>query len=1218
MVSIFMITIKRRSGLAYFILAAVWISYLLCSFVPAEAAGTSQRKVVRVSCGANDLLHLNEEGEVVGGCKDYLDEIAEINHWKIEYVNANWTESIRMLEKGEIDILLPATKTEEREETMEFSNLMGGYMAPGLFALPGSGYEDFNSFNGARIAVTEDSSNNEELKAFAEAHDFTYEPVYISSKEDKVRALHEGRVDMVIFCAANEVPGAKLVSVLDPYPFYYAVKKGNTELLLELNEGMQQLMIYNPDLIGEVFGNCITGENRYTSAFTEDEHRVIDNRETITVGFYVDTEPLAYVMEDGTYDGIYVEVMERVKEKTGMNIKLYPISRQDAWKDLLKEGVIDFYIGSSQSMSKKDLDYVTTNSFTEYKTALITRNDYQFKEEGKKVLALTRGRAYWEPNLPEEFENADVLYYETAWDCLYAVKRGKADATLLNTIEYNYHSKNEVFSDLVHWENYRFNSGTCMTAYHTIEPEKFSAMNKALNSLTESEVQDITSTHMNMTYIRSKMIDYIYPIRYLLLLVFSVLVMAVLTTVIIYRIRKKQNALLWEKQKKEKEQLQTMAALGREYASVYYVNLDENEFQIVNMGDQLRGEVAEIAKQAHTFTDTIRQYIHLFIKEEYREKIENMCEREAILDRFRTEKDFTVRYEVKPNEQNQEYFDMHFVDVSADDNEHVMVLGFRCVDEVEREEIAQKRALQEAYEVANRANHAKSDFLSKMSHDIRTPMNAIIGMTAIAGAHLDEKERVRDALGKISSSSRHLLDLINEVLDMSKIESGKIDLNENEFKLPELLGNLLTMVQPQIKEHGHKLQVRILDMEHEDVVGDSLRIQQVFVNIMGNAVKYTPDNGNIRLTVREKPSDRRLIGCYEFVFEDDGIGMSEEYLNHIFEPFSRAEDDRTNKIHGTGLGMTIAQSIVHMMDGDIHVESEEGKGSKFTITIYLKLQEVKELNLADMAGLPVLIAGDDQDFCGDAAKMLEEAGLDSEWVSTGQEAVERVGRAHEEGQDFYAVILDWQMQGMDSIDTSKEMKKQLGSDVPIRILASYDWSDVEMDARAAGFDAFLTKPVFKSDFVRIFHKLHGEEAKEDDTPGLEDSTEYDFTGKRALLVEDNELNREIATEILKTIGLLVEDAVTGKDAVDKFSDSDVEYYDIIFMDVQMPVMNGYDATSAIRSLDRTDARNVPIVAMTANAFAEDVRAAKSAGMNEHLAKPLDVAKLIEVLGKYLG
>lgn len=1212
-----MIKIKQSVCLIYVYIAVAFVGCMAADCVTAEAAGANKRHV-RVSCGANDLLHLNENGEAEGECKEYLEELAGVKNWEIEYVNANWTDSMKMLQEGQIDILLPVTKTEDRTELMEFSTLMGGYMAPGLFAVPESSYGGLESFNGARIAVTEDSSNNEELKAFARAHDFTYEPVYISSKEEKIQALHEGRVDLVIFCAANEVPGAKLVSVLDPYPFYYAVKKGNMELLSELNDGMQQLLIYEPKLVGDVFGSCITGDNHYTVAFTDEERRLIDSRETITVGFYTDTEPLAYVMENGTYNGVYVEVLERIKNETGLNIRLHPISRDEKWKDLLKDGVIDFYIGSSQSLSKKDTDFETTDSFMEYKTALITRNDYQFQTDQRQVIALTYGRSYWQENLPQDFEGAEIVYCRTSWDCLYAVRSGKADATLLNTIEFNYQSKNEVFAELVHWENYRFNSGTCMTAYHTIRPEKFSVMNKALNIITEAEVQDITSTHMNMPYIRKGWLDYLYPLRDILFIIGAFLLMAVLTAIIIYRIRNKHNALMWRKQKEEKRQLQTMAALSREYASVYYVNLDENRFSIVKMTDRLRGEVVQVATEPHTYSEVIRKYISLFVKDSYKEKLEQICEREEIKTRFQTEKDFTVRYEVKPNQQNQEYFDMHFVDVSADESEHVMVLGFRCVDEIEREEIAQKKALQAAYEAANRANHAKSDFLSKMSHDIRTPMNAIIGMTAIATAHLDEPDRVQDALGKISSASQHLLDLINEVLDMSKIESGKMNLNENEFRLSDLLGNLLTMVQPQIRKHGHKLHVHILDMEHEDVVGDSLRIQQVFVNIMSNAVKYTPDNGNIWLTVREKPSRRRLIGCYEFVFEDDGIGMSEEYLAHIFEPFSREEDDRTNKIHGTGLGMAITQSIVHMMDGDIQVESEEGKGSKFTITIYLKLQEVRALNLEELAGLSVLVAGGDRIECEEAVKMLDEFGMNGQQAANGQEAAERARRAHEEGNDFYAVILDEELPGMDGVGTSEEIGRQLGAAAPIRILSSYDWSELELEARAAGIDAFLTKPLFKSGLARLFETLQGGGSEADVMAGLNGGGDYDFTGKRALLVEDNELNREIASEILKSMGVAIEDAVTGKDAVDRFSASDEDYYDIIFMDVQMPVMNGYDATSAIRSLDRADARRVPIIAMTANAFAEDVRAAKNAGMDEHLAKPLDVAKLKEVLRKYIG
>ena len=387
---------------------------------------------------------------------------------------------------------------------------------------------------------------------------------------------------------------------------------------------------------------------------------------------------------------------------------------------------------------------------------------------------------------------------------------------------------------------------------------------------------------------------------------------------------------------------------------------------------------------------------------------------------------------------------------------------------------------------------------------------------------------------------------------------------------------------------------------------------------MSNAIKYTPDGGEISLTVREQAVSTSSTGCYEFIVEDNGIGMSEEYLTHIFEPFSRAEDLRTSKIQGTGLGMAIAQNIVHMMNGNIIVESQLGKGSKFTVTIYLRLQDAQDIDTSELADLSVLVVDDDDCACQSICTMLDEIGMRSEGCTSGQDAVAAVQRALNSARPFYAAILDWKMPGMDGLDTARAIKRLVGDTLPIIILSAYDWSDIEMEARAAGVDAFLSKPVFKSGLIRTFKSLRNE-APEDSgqTSPLEPLLQNDFSGHRVLLVEDNELNREIAREVLEMAGLTVEEAENGQIAVDMFSASKTGYYSLVLMDIQMPIMNGYDAAAAIRALQRPDALRVPILAMTANAFVEDIQAAKAAGMNEHLAKPIDFEALGSVLKKYL-
>ena len=545
-----------------------------------------------------------------------------------------------------------------------------------------------------------------------------------------------------------------------------------------------------------------------------------------------------------------------------------------------------------------------------------------------------------------------------------------------------------------------------------------------------------------------------------------------------------------------------------------------------------------------------------------------------------------------------------------------VLLASMDVSQEKRAEIESHRALKEAYRAAENASRAKTEFLSNMSHDIRTPMNAIVGLTAIAGANIENPDKVIECLGKTTKASRHLLGLINEVLDMARIESGKMSLAEEDFNLPELVDNLITLTKPAIDEHRHNFEVHVDRIEHEAVCGDSLRIQQVFVNLMSNAIKYTPDGGNITFSIKEKPNDFSKLGCYEFSIADNGIGMTPEFQKIMFEPFSRADDHRTTKVQGTGLGMAISQNIVNLMNGSIKVNSAPGKGTRITVTIYLKLQESEKEQEKELLDLPVLVVDDDKTCCESTVATLKDIGIAGEWVLTGREAVERCYARHETGRDYFAVILDWKMPEMDGIETARKIREQVGKDVTIIILTSFEFSEIEEEARAAGVDAFIAKPLFRSRLTATLRQFTSGKKEKNARSLLESFAKTDYTSKRVLLVEDNELNREIAAEILGMTGVAVDIAENGKIAVEKVVAAPEKWYDLIFMDIQMPIMNGYEATAAIRSLPGGRGK-VPIIAMTANAFAEDVQLAKNTGMNEHIAKPLELDKLNDVLKQWL-
>lgn len=529
-----------------------------------------------------------------------------------------------------------------------------------------------------------------------------------------------------------------------------------------------------------------------------------------------------------------------------------------------------------------------------------------------------------------------------------------------------------------------------------------------------------------------------------------------------------------------------------------------------------------------------------------------------------------------------------------------------------------EQLIKEALHQAEVANAAKSDFLSNMSHDIRTPMNSIIGMTALAKSKIYNKEKVMECLEKISSSSKYLLSLINEVLDMSKIEGGKTTLSEEEFNLSDLIDNVLVMLRPQAKAHSHRLDVKINNIIHENVIGDTLRIQQIFTNLVSNSIKYTPDGGRINITISERNSPQSNLGWYHIVVEDNGIGMSPEFMKRMFEPFSRAEDTRLNKVKGTGLGLSITKNIVLMMGGDIHVDSREGQGTIFSVDIYLKLQNEDNIDYTLFVGLPVLVFDSDPLVESSSCDILAELGMKPVPAYSCTDFIQKAVKSHEEGNDFYAVIIDWELPNFECLEIMKKLQAQLGKAVPKIIVSSQDMDDVESLAKQSGAVAMLSKPLFKSHVAHLFKVLRGAVAVDStsDDPILLFKN-MDLKNKRVLLVEDNDMNADIAMEILGMTGIQLEWAQNGEKAVDMVQEKPDGYYDIVLMDIQMPKMNGYEATRAIRSLDKESARQMPIIAMTANAFVEDVQAAKGAGMNEHIAKPLDLRMFARIMEKYL-
>lgn len=895
-------------------------------------------RTVRVAFFPMKGFHNYSEEEGYGGMEDaYLEELCHYTGWKIEYVNCDsWNDALARLEAKEVDLVGSAQYSKERSAKYDYTSLSSGYTYGCLFVkeTKGLAFEDFESMKNMKFGVVESYIRKKEFLEYLERNGVKKPQLQeFRTTQELQEALESGEIDVAAHTLTEVREQQCLVGKFAYAPYYYITYKGNQSLLDELNQGIEGLKMNAPALEQELVTQYYGGlrEN-----FAADELAFINRGETIKVGFYKDTRPLAYINDQGEYDGIYIQILKAVAERSGISIEFCPMERSVYWKDLVLKGEIDFYAGSNNMKQARDERITLTNSFMAYNAVIVSKSDYVLSDE-EVTLVLTKGRTYWADSLGMKTE---VIYCDSAKDCLEALKRGEADITLLNTIEYNYQSKNERFSDLIERENYRYQSGTTLAGSKEADSVLFRVMNKALRMVSQTEKETIINQYMNISYDSYELRDYLYQTKDVLFICGIVLVLFLVFAIVISRIRRKSYHVL----------------------------------------------------------------------------------------------------EVK------------------------------------------NRELQTAIQEAEKANQAKTEFLSHMSHDIRTPINGIMGMLNIAEKNPEDLERQADCRGKIKTSAAHLLSLINDVLDISKLESGNVELSSEIFPLRELLQNCSVIVGGQAAERRITLTTdfdKPEQLPHEYFIGSPLHIKQILINIAGNAVKYNKPNGSVDFNCYEL-SEQNGVAQICFEISDTGIGMSKEYIKHIFEPFTQEEGGSRTHYQGSGLGMTITKNLVDKMGGTIQIESELDQGSVFTVVLPLPIASAPE------------------------------------------------------------------------------------------------------------------NP-----------KEHAE------------TETVELAGKRALLVEDNELNQEIARYMLMEMGLEVEVAGDGQKAVEMFEQAPPHTYQIILMDVMMPVMNGYEATRAIRELERADAGEIPIIAMTANAFAEDVRTAKEAGMNEHITKPIEPEVISRVLSQWL-
>ncbi len=669
-----------------------------------------------------------------------------------------------------------------------------------------------------------------------------------------------------------------------------------------------------------------------------------------------------------------------------------------------------------------------------------------------------------------------------------------------------------------------------------------------------------------------------------------------------------------KKQSNEKQRLQSalVQVLAASYSVVCYFDINTGKGTLLHINDCPKGILSGVFDVGGLdLEDAIKHYCESCVLDSDRERFLLNCSRETLKKELSEKNSHFINYRVKCDFE-EKYYQIKAVRVGSDKTYYGIVLGIRNIDEEIRNEMENRALLENALAQANRANKAKSVFLSNMSHDIRTPMNAIVGFTTLAMSHIDHPERVEDYLEKIMISGKHLLSLINDVLDMSRIESGKMHLEESPCTLPDILHGVCNMIHPDIHKKQMELKTDITNVRHENIMCDKLHLNQVLLNLLSNAVKYTPIGGTVTLKTTETVSQNEDCAVYEFVISDNGIGMSEEFVQHIFEPFERERNTTASGIQGTGLGMAITKNIVDMMGGEIEMQSEPNKGTTATVRFEFKVlaQSAEHRELVEYRDKRALVVDDDFNTCDCVTGMLSELGMRSEWTLSGKEAVLRSKQAAARGDGYDVYIIDCFLPDLNGIELARRIRRETGVNVPMIVVTAYDWTEFEEEAREAGISAFCSKPLFMSELKGCLESISGSKTDEQIQKAV-------LRSGRILLTEDNELNREIAFTLLSDAGFEVEVAENGEEALNAVKNSEPGYFSVILMDVQMPVMNGYDATRAIRALENEQLRSIPILAMTANAFEEDKQEAIASGMSGHLAKPINIDELLEALDKII-
>jgi len=1187
---------------------------LISQGIPAAAAEeAADNRTVKAGVFFFDGYHMQDSGgDYTGYGIELLNLISQYSHLNFAFTGYDntWEDMLDMLERGEIDVVTSARKTRQRAEIFAFSLPLAQNSTVLSVQKQNTKIRsgDYSTYDGMTVGLLSGSSQNQSLPEFAEENGFTYQTREYDDPGQLEEALQDGTIDAILTSTLRRSENEKLLDTIEVDYFYAITRKEDKDLLDEINYAISQMNLYEGDwanvLYYKYYGNSSASPNDFTRRELDYIQAAASGEKHITVTAMPDRKPYSYV-EGGELKGILPEFFDSLMQMAGLPYEMIVPESQEEYDSLKEDSGVDVVVDWQQSASE-ETDYACggflTDAYMNTGTALLTRKSFRGPVaslavvEGQEGLPLEHG----------QFKDARILSYPSPEDVLRAVLGGEADAAFFRTYSAQYFVNNDPTNSLqfsmIDSEQVVFNMYIRSSSDH----ELITILNKCIHQAPDDVLSQLITKYTAGSPENVTFTQYMSAHPEMVLLLCTLVALAIGVILFLYLHSRWNNKLLRTAEQAKQaleEQLAIVNALSRDYLNVYTLNMQSAAIRIVKLDGYLTPGLNPKSKEEYPYTEVLHRYIENRVMDEDKDYMREALSLERIKEALASSPEYTGTYRVRLGEEIHDY-QFTYVSYRAEGQTDSLVLaGFRNIDEIVRKEQEQKAILEDALHMAQAASEAKTSFLSSVSHDIRTPMNAIIGFLALMQDEVDKPDVVREYVQRIDAASNHLLGLINDVLDMNKIESGSTTLNLAEMNLAEIIEEINTIIRPQARAKNQTFDIFASHLNFEHLLGDKMRVNQILINLLSNAVKYTPENGAIELRVEELPQVVDNYSRIRFTVSDSGLGMSEDFLKVIFEPFTREDTRVTHEIQGTGLGMAITKSLVDLMGGSIKVKSKLGEGSTFIVELELHIQEQEDdpRFWNDHHITRMIVVDDDEEVCRNVVKTMSKAGVSTDYATGGEHAVQMVRTAQEAGKPYALILLDWKMPDMSGLETARLIREN--NKTPILLLTAYDWSEIEQEAMEIGVNHFMPKPFFMSTFKEAIRRIMGSmsEDKRQESCAVQ--------GKHILVVDDIEVNRIILIKILSTLGATCDTAENGQEAVDKFMNSPPGGYDLILMDVQMPGMDGYEATRAIRASSHPSAKTEPIIAMTANAFVDDVRDAIDSGMDAHIAKPVQIDKL---------